>query len=80
VHLGAPSSTPDPFGGVGRDGCSLGSLLGLLPDWLWCVPDLDLADRMPSVTTLGLCPFRFPTRQVGWLRELAFGCLDMVEC
>jgi len=70
------------FCGVGGtcDGGSFGSVLGERPDWSCCVCDLDLADRMPLGTTLRLCPFRFPTLGVGWLRELACGCLDMVEC
>jgi len=67
--------------GVGRtwDGYSFGRVLGELPDWFCCIPDLDLADRMPLGTTWPLLLFRFRTRRVGWLRELACGCLDMVE-
>jgi len=76
------SSAPLAFRGVRRtcDCFLFGSVLGELPDWFCCVPDLDLADRMPLGTTWRLRPFRSPTRRVGWLRELACGCLDMVEC
>jgi len=81
-QFGGLSSPPVAFGGVGRacHGCLFGSLLGELPDWFGCVPDLDLAHRMPSGTTWRLCLFTFPTWGVGWLRELTCGCLDMVEC
>jgi len=81
-RFGGLSCAPGAFGGVGRtcNGCSFGSVLGELPDGLFCVPDLDLADRMPSGTTWRLRPSRFPTRRVGWLRQFPCGCLDMVEC
>jgi len=81
-RFGGLSSASVAFGGVGRTchGCLFGSVLGELPDWLCCVPDLDLADRIPSSTSWRLRSFRFPTRGVGWLRELACGCLDMLEC
>jgi len=81
-HFGGLSSAPVAFGGVGRtsDGCSFGSMLGELPDWFCCVPHLDLSDGMPSGMTWQLPLFRFPTRGVGWRRELACGCLDMGEC
>ena len=80
--FGGLSSAPVAPGGVGRtrDGRSFGSVLGEPPDWVCCVPDLELADLMPSVSTWRLRPLRFPTRGVGWLRELACGCLDMTEC
>jgi len=58
----------------------VGSVVSELPDWFCYLPNLDLSDRMPSGTTWRLRPFRFPTRGVGWLCELACGCLDMVEC
>lgn len=71
------------FGRVGgkRDGYLKGCVLGGPPDWVCCVPDLEIADVMPSVSTWTLRPVRFPTRGVGWLPEFKWdcGCLDMVE-
>ena len=80
--FGGHSSAVVAFGGVGgkRDGCSFGSMLGEPLDWGCCVPHLELAELMPSVPTWLLRPIRFPTWGVGWLCELACGCLDMAEC
>ena len=80
-RFGALSSAPVAFGGMGRkrDGCSFGSVLSELPDWVCCFANLELADLMPSVWTLRLYPLRFSTRGVGWLREFDCGCLDMTE-
>ena len=81
-RFGGLSTAPVAFRGGGRtcDGCSFGSVLGQLADWFCCVPDVHLANRMPSATTWRICPLRFPTQGVGWLRDLACGRLDMVEC
>ena len=81
-RFGDLSSAPVAFGGVGRKhySCSFSSVLGEPQDWVCCVPDLELADLMPSVPTWRLRPLRFPTLGVGWLRELACGCPDMAEC
>ena len=59
----ALSSTPVAFGGHGRkrDACSFGSVLGEPPDWVCCVPVLELADLMPSLPTWRLGLLRFPT-------------------
>ena len=47
------SNAPVALGGVGRTchGCSFGSVLGVPPDRVCCIPDLELADLMPSVST-----------------------------
>ena len=81
-RFGDLSSALVAFGGVGhkRDGCSFGSVLGEPQEWVCCVPDLELADLMPSFPTWRLRQLRFPTLGVGWLRELACGCLNMAEC
>ena len=81
-RLGGLSNALVAFRGVGRkrDGCSFGSVLREPPDWVCCLPDLELADLMASVPTWRLRPLRFPTLAVGWLRELAGGGLDMAEC
>jgi len=81
-RFGGLSRAPVAFAGVGRtcDGCLFGTVLGEFPDWFCRVPDLDLADHMPLGMTWRLRPFRYPTRGIGWLRELACGCLDIMEC
>jgi len=71
IHLvgccGGLSRGPFAFGEEWRtwDGSSFRSVLGQLPDWFCCVPDLDVTDNMPSGTTWRLRRFRFPTRVVG---------------
>ena len=77
--FGGLSSAPVALGGVGRtcDSCSFSSVLGEWLDWVCCLPDLELADLMLSVSTWRLHPRRCRTRGADWLRELACGCLDL---